>query len=152
MFYTSETMAAYVRDHIHQQTIRQLDGDVGLTFFEMQVFFVKLAVEFSKDIKGEFPASIRKLASYMKLKEAFEESAPRKNKFMETVKTYLRNKTGKNDKIVLKKRESKKKIEDLYDSKEAEFKEEAAKNIYRNMGVEQKEMELIKKDLDSELG
>lgn len=52
MFYTSETMAAYVRDHIHLPTIRLLEGDVGLTFFEMQVFFVKLAVEFSKDIKG----------------------------------------------------------------------------------------------------
>lgn len=53
----------------------------------------------------------------MRLKEAFDESSVRKNKFMETVKTYLRNKAGKNDKIVLKKRESKKKIEDLYDSK-----------------------------------
>lgn len=38
---------------------------------------------------------------------------------METIRAYLRTHTGKNDKIVLKKRESKKKIEDLYDSKEA---------------------------------
>ena len=52
MFYTSETMASYVRDYIHMPTIRLLDGDLGLNFFEMQVFFVKLAVEFSKDIKG----------------------------------------------------------------------------------------------------
>jgi hypothetical protein len=37
---------------------------------------------------------------------------------METVKNYMRGRNGKNDKIVLKKRESKKKIEDLYDSKE----------------------------------
>lgn len=71
----------------------------------------------------------------MRLKEAFDESASRKNKLMETVKAYLRSKAGKNDKIVLKKRESKKKIEDLYDSKEVEFKEEAAKNVYRNMAV-----------------
>lgn len=59
----------------------------------------------------------------MRLKEAFDESAPRKTKFMETVKSYLRSKAGKTEKIVVKKRESKKKIEDLYDSKEAEFKE-----------------------------
>ena len=54
---------------------------------------------------------------------------------MENVRSYLRNKTGKSDKVVVKKRESKKKIEDLYDSKETEFKEEATKNIYRNLTV-----------------
>lgn len=48
--------------------------------------------------------------SYIRLKEAFDETAPRKNKFSETVKTYMRGRAGKNDKIVLKKRESKKKI------------------------------------------
>lgn len=40
----------------------------------------------------------------MRLKEAFEESVPRKTKFMETAKAYLRSKNGKTDKIVVKKR------------------------------------------------
>lgn len=37
----------------------------------MQILFIKLATEFSKDIKGEYSANIRKMASYMKIKEAF---------------------------------------------------------------------------------
>lgn len=117
MFYTTDTIAVYVRDHIHLPRIKLMEGDVGLTFFEMQVFFIKLAIEFCKDIKGEYLTSIRKFVNYIRLKEAFDETAPRKNKFSETVKAYMRGRTSKNDKVVLKKRESKKKIEDLYDSK-----------------------------------
>lgn len=41
---------------------------------------------------------------------------------MEIVKLHLKNSSNKNEKIVVKKRESKKKIEDLYDSKDSELK------------------------------
>jgi hypothetical protein len=44
MFYTSETMNNYVRDHVNLPQIKLLEGDGGLTFFEFQVLFVKLAV------------------------------------------------------------------------------------------------------------
>lgn len=104
MFYTSETFTSYLRDHIHLPNIKLIEGDIGLSFFEMQILFIKLSTEFSKDIKGEYSLNIKKMASYMKIKEAFEDSAPRKNKFMETVRSYTRNQHCKNDKIVLKKR------------------------------------------------
>lgn len=71
---------------------------------------------------------------------------------METVKLYLKKSVGKTEKIVVKKRESRKKIEDLFDIKDLEIKEEASKNIYRNMDVEPRDLEIIRKDLDAELG
>jgi len=53
MFYTSETMSSYIRDYVYQPQIKLMEGDVGLTFFEFQVLFVKLSIEFSKDNKGD---------------------------------------------------------------------------------------------------
>jgi hypothetical protein len=82
MFYTSETLAAYLRDHSHLPHIKLLEGDLGLTFFEMQILFVKLAAEFAKDPKGEHPANIRKLAGFLRLKEAFDENANRRSRYM----------------------------------------------------------------------
>jgi hypothetical protein len=123
-----------------------------MTFLEFQIFLMRLASELSKDTKGEFVANIRKLEAYLKLKLAFNESIPRSTKFMETVKLYLKKSVGKTEKIVVKKRESRKKIEDLFDIKDLEIKEEASKNIYRNMDVEPRDLEIIRKDLDAELG
>lgn len=68
MFYTSETFTSYLRDHIHLPNIKLIEGDIGLTFFEMQILFIKLATEFSKDIKGEYSVNIKKIASYMKIR------------------------------------------------------------------------------------
>jgi len=82
MFYTSETIATYLRDHISSTQIKLLEGDVGFTFFEFQIFFIKIATEFSKDSKHEYVSNIKKFVVYTKLKEAFDESAPRRNKFM----------------------------------------------------------------------
>lgn len=73
MFYTSETMSSYIRDCVYLPQIKLLEGDVGLTFFEFQVMFVKIATEFSKDSKGDLASSIRKLANFIKLKAAFED-------------------------------------------------------------------------------
>jgi len=50
------------------------------------------------------------LAAYTKIKEVLDDISPRRNKFMELVKTYLKNKSGKNEKVLFKKRESRKKI------------------------------------------
>ena len=152
MFYTSDTMTVYLRDYATLPQIKLLEGDGGLTFFEFQIFFIKLASEFCKDSKGEFPANIRKLQGYLKLKMAFDQVCPRKTKFMQTVKQYLKKTFGKAEKIVVKKRESKKNIQDLYDLKDSELKEEASKNIYRNMNVDPRDVDLIRKDLDGELG
>ena len=44
--------------------------------------FAKLATEFAKDPQSDIASNIRKLAGHMRLKEAFEESSSRKNKFM----------------------------------------------------------------------
>jgi len=44
-------MATYLRDHINLPQIKLLEGDVGFTFFEFQIFFIKVAAEFSKDSK-----------------------------------------------------------------------------------------------------
>jgi hypothetical protein len=70
---------------------------------------------------------------------------------MENVKAYTKNSGRKTEKIVVRKRESRKKIEDLYDVKDVEMEEEASKNIYRNMTVDRRDLETIHKDLDSEL-
>jgi hypothetical protein len=51
MFYTSETITTYLRDHISSPQIKLLEGDVGFTFFEFQIFLIKVATEFSKDSK-----------------------------------------------------------------------------------------------------
>lgn len=90
MFYTAETMSSYIRDYVYQPQIKLMEGDVGLTFFEFQVLFVKLSTEFAKDSKSDLPSNIRKMATSIKLKAAFEENASKKNKFMETVRNYLR--------------------------------------------------------------
>jgi len=68
MFYTSETIAAYLRDHIHLPHIRLLEGDGGLNFFEVQVFLLRIATEFAKDSKNEHAVSLRKLIAFAKLK------------------------------------------------------------------------------------
>lgn len=48
----------------------------------------------------------------------------------------MKNKSGKNEHVMTKKRESKKKIEDLYDCKELENKEEEiSKGQYKNIYV-----------------
>ena len=141
MFYTAETMSSYIRDFVYLPQIKLLEGDVGLTFFEFQVLFVKLATEFSKDSKSDLASNIRKLATSIKLKAAFEENATKKNKFMETARNYLRKNTNaKSEKIVVRKRDSRRKIEDLYDSKDVEMEEEANKNIYRNMSVQNSDL------------
>jgi hypothetical protein len=82
IFYTSETVAAYLRDHIISPQIKLLEGDAGFTFFEFQIFLIKVATEFSKDSKHEYVNNIKKFVVYTKIKEAFDESAPRRNKFM----------------------------------------------------------------------
>ncbi len=82
MFYTSETITTYLRDHISSPQIKLLEGDVGFTFFEFQIFLIKVATEFSKDSKHQYVNNIKKFANYTKLKEAFDELAPRRNKFM----------------------------------------------------------------------
>ena len=43
MFYTSETMNLFLREYSYQPQIKLLEGDGGLTFFEFQVLFIKLA-------------------------------------------------------------------------------------------------------------
>jgi len=45
------------------------------------------------------------------------------------------NHSAKSEKIVIRKRESRRKIEDLYDIKDVEIEEEANRNIYRNMSI-----------------
>ena len=52
---------------------------------------------------------------------------------------------------MVRKRESRKKIEDLYDSKDMEMEEEQSKNVYRNMAVERRDLEAIRRDLEGEL-
>lgn len=95
MFYTTETMNIYLRDYVNQPKIKLLEGDLGMTFLEIQVFLMKLASEISKDTKGEVASNIRKLEAYLKLKVAFDESIPRSTRFMETVKQYLKKTAGK---------------------------------------------------------
>lgn len=41
---------------------------------------------------------------------------------MELVKNYIKYQNSKSDKVMVKKRESRKKIEDLYDAKDLEMK------------------------------
>ena len=65
-------MTSYLKDHINLPKIKLLDGDIGFTFFEFQIFFIKVATEFSKDSKHEYVNNIRKMATYIKLKEAFD--------------------------------------------------------------------------------
>ena len=72
MFYTSETMTSYLRDNISSPQIKLLEGDVGFTFFEFQIFLIKVATEFSKDSKHEYVNNIKKFVVYTKLKEAFD--------------------------------------------------------------------------------
>lgn len=110
MFYTNETMNIYLRDYVNQPTIKLLEGDSGMTFLEVQIFLMKLASELCKDTKSEVASNIKKLEICLKLKVAFDETVPRSTKFMETVKQYLKKSGGKVEKIVVKKRESRKKI------------------------------------------
>lgn len=151
MFYTSETMTNYLRDFAHLPEIKLLEGDGGLTFLEMQLVLIRISCENSKDSKNEFAANFRKLAQYIQIKQAFDDNVPRKNKFGEIAKAYLKKTGNKAEKIVVKKRQSRKKIEDLYDSKDVELREEASRNVYRNMKVEFKELDTIRRDLDLEL-
>jgi hypothetical protein len=43
MFYTTETITNYSRDHINLSQIKLIEGDVGLNFFEFQLCFIKIA-------------------------------------------------------------------------------------------------------------
>jgi len=97
-------MNSYLRDHISLPQIKLLEGDIGFTFLEFQIFFIKVATEFSKDSKHEYVSNIKKLTSYIKLKEAFDDNHPRRNKFMELVKIFSKHKSCKNEKVLVRKR------------------------------------------------
>ena len=70
---------------------------------------------------------------------------------MDAASQYMKKNCNKAEKVMVRKRESRRKIEDLYDSKDTQMEEEASRNIYRNMSVDRKDLELIRKDLDNEL-
>ena len=94
-----------MRDCVYLPQIKLLEGDIGLTYLEFQIFLVKIATEFCKDVKNEYSSNIRKMASYMNLKEAFDDSLPsKKNKFIEIMKNYIKHQHNKSDKIMVKKR------------------------------------------------
>ena len=104
MFYTSETVNSYLRDYAYQPQIKLLEGDAGLTFFEFQILFMKLAIEYARDPKNEITSNITKLTSCLKLKEAFEETTSKKTRFMEAVSQYIKKNSNKAEKVMVRKR------------------------------------------------
>jgi hypothetical protein len=67
MFYYSETFNNYMREHIFSDEIKLLEGDIGLSFFEFQIMFVRLATEYCKENKTEFSKYIDKFMSVLGL-------------------------------------------------------------------------------------
>jgi len=75
-------MNGYIRDYASQQNIRLSEGDVGLTFFEFQLALVKIANEFCKDSKTDIVQNIKKLFTFMKIREAFDLGAMSSSRLM----------------------------------------------------------------------
>jgi len=57
---------------------------------------VKIATEFCKDVKAEYSTNVKKLASYLNLREAFEDTSTKNNRFVELVRSTLRKGQTKN--------------------------------------------------------
>jgi hypothetical protein len=61
MFYYSDTFNTYMREYIGLDEIKLLEGDIGLTFFEMQMVLVRVATEMFKDAKQEVGKAVDRL-------------------------------------------------------------------------------------------
>ena len=51
MFYYSENFNNYMREHIFNEEIKLLEGDIGLSFLEFSMVLVRIATEVWKDAK-----------------------------------------------------------------------------------------------------
>lgn len=63
MFYYSETFNSYMREHIFNDEIKLLEGDIGLTFLEFSMIVARIATEVWKDGKQEIPKAVERLMS-----------------------------------------------------------------------------------------
>ena len=61
MFYYSETFNSYMRDHVFNDEIKLLEGDIGLTFLEFIMVLARIATEIAKDGKQEITKVVDKM-------------------------------------------------------------------------------------------
>jgi hypothetical protein len=61
MFYYSDTFNSYIRDHVFNDEIKLLEGDIGLTFLEFTMILARIATEIVKDGKQEITKALDKM-------------------------------------------------------------------------------------------
>lgn len=73
MFYTLDTISAYMRDHANSpEHIKTIEGDIGLTFLEFSILIIRIATEYCKENKNDFPVYLSKFLNNLKVRECFQ--------------------------------------------------------------------------------
>jgi hypothetical protein len=66
-FYTPDNFANYSKDIVNQKKIKLIEGDVGVSYFEMLIILLRLSIDVSKE-KNDIAKSFSILLEITKLK------------------------------------------------------------------------------------
>lgn len=96
-----------MREFVNLPSIKILEGDVGLTFFEFQILFIRIASEFVKDGKNDFASYVRKMIGFTKIREIMtgsEDCSQKRMRLYLSAHNHLSSKESTSGKISIKKR------------------------------------------------